>query len=71
MDKCILIKPDISFKNDIQALRQEILNDGSSKYETGPFKRMDNMRNGWSLIRSVKIKKLFLKIGLLVNNSSM
>lgn len=43
MDKCILIKPDISFKNDIQAFRQEMLNDESSKYETGPFKRMDNI----------------------------
>lgn len=40
MDKYILIKPDISFKDDIQAFRKEMLDVGSSMDGTGPLRRM-------------------------------
>ena len=43
MDKCVLIKPDISYKNDLKSFRKEMLNDMSSIYEAGPFKRMNNI----------------------------
>ncbi|MBS4538446.1 GNAT family N-acetyltransferase [Clostridium sp. D2Q-11] len=43
MDKCMLIKPDISFKSDIQAFRKEMLDANSSMDGTGPLKRMDNI----------------------------
>lgn len=43
MDKCVLIKPDISFKKDIQAFRKEMLDTNSSMDGTGPLKRMDNI----------------------------
>lgn len=33
MDKCVLIKPDISFKNDIEAFRKEMI-DANSSIET-------------------------------------
>lgn len=44
MDKCTLIKPDISFENDIQAFRKEMLEANSSMDGTGPLIRMDNIK---------------------------
>ncbi len=43
MDKCILIKPDLSFKNDIQSFRKEMLDAKSSMDGTGPLQRMGNI----------------------------
>lgn len=43
MDRCLLIKPDISYKNDLQAFRNEMLDDKSSMDGTGPFQRMENI----------------------------
>lgn len=44
MDKCVLIKPDISFESDIQAFREEMIEANSSMDGTGPLKRMDNIK---------------------------
>jgi len=46
VDKCILIKPDISFERDIQAFRKEMLEANSSIAGAGPLYRMDNI-NEW------------------------
>lgn len=39
----MLIKPDISFENDIKAFRKEMLDMDSSMDGTGPLKGMDNI----------------------------
>ena len=44
MDKCVLIKPELSFEGDIQAFRNEMLDANSSMDGTGPLKRMDNIK---------------------------
>lgn len=43
MDKCVLIKPDISYEKDILAFRQEMLDANSSMDGTGSLKTMDNV----------------------------
>ena len=43
MDKCKLIKPDISYEKDIISFRKEMLNANSSMDGTGPLKRMNNI----------------------------
>ena len=44
MDRCILIKPDLSYESDIQKFRKEMLDANSSMDGTGPLKRMDNIK---------------------------
>lgn len=44
MEKCILVKPDPSFKSDIQAFRQEMLDANSSMDGTGPLRRMADIK---------------------------
>lgn len=44
MDKCALIKPQLSFESDIQAFRKEMLDINSSMDGTGPLKRMNNIK---------------------------
>ena len=43
MKKYRLIKPDISYKSDIEDYRKEMLNAKSSMDGTGPFQRMENI----------------------------
>ncbi len=43
MDKCRLIKPDISRAEDIRDFRSEMLQAGSSMDGTGPLARMENI----------------------------
>ena len=43
MDKCRLIKPDISYEKDIISFRKEMLDANSSMDGTGPLKRMDSI----------------------------
>ncbi|WP_163194075.1 GNAT family N-acetyltransferase [Clostridium thermarum] len=43
MDKCVLIKPVISFKSDIQAFRKEMIEANSSMDGTGPLRHMENI----------------------------
>ncbi len=43
MDKCVLIKPNLSFKDDIQDFRKEMLDANSSMDGTGPLYRIDNI----------------------------
>lgn len=45
MDKCLLIKPDVLFKNDIEAFRKEMLDAKSSMDGTGPLKCIDNIED--------------------------
>jgi predicted acetyltransferase len=40
----MLIKPDISFENEIQAYRKEMVGANSSMDGTGPLRRMDNIK---------------------------
>ena len=56
MDKCMLVKPDVSFENDIAAFRQEMLDAGSSMDGTGPLKRMDNIAEWLEITRSLESK---------------
>lgn len=42
MDKCQLIKPNISYEDNIMAFRQEMLAANSSMDGTGPLRRMNN-----------------------------
>ena len=44
VDKCMLIKPGISFESDIQVFRKEMLDANSSMDGTGPLYRMDNIK---------------------------
>jgi predicted acetyltransferase len=44
MDKCILIKPDISFEDEIKAFRAEMLAAGSGMDGSGPLRRMETIR---------------------------
>lgn len=44
MKKCILVKPDLSFKNDIQNFRQEMLDANSSMDGTGPLRHMADIK---------------------------
>lgn len=44
MEKCTLIKPDISFENEIQAYRKEMAGANSSMDGTGPLRSMDNIK---------------------------
>ena len=44
MDKCVLIKPDLSYERDIQLFRKEMLGVNSSMDGTGPLQRMDNIK---------------------------
>jgi len=44
MDKCMLIKPDLSYESDIQLFRKEMLGANSSMDGTGPLQRMDNIK---------------------------
>lgn len=44
MDKCTLIKPDLSFENEIQAFRKEMIEANSSMDGTGPLRRMDSIK---------------------------
>lgn len=44
MDKCRLLKPDISFEMDIQAFREEMLQANSSMDGMGPLKRMADIK---------------------------
>ena len=43
MEKCKLIKPNNSYKSDIEAFRTEMLEANSSMDGTGPLKRIDNI----------------------------
>jgi predicted acetyltransferase len=43
MEKCILIKPDVSLINDIQLFRQEMLDASSSMDGTGSLRSEDNI----------------------------
>jgi len=43
MDKCVLIKPNLSFESDIQAFRKEMLDANSAMDGTGPLQRMGNI----------------------------
>jgi len=45
MDRCVLIKPDFSYENDIQLFRKEMLDANSSMDGTGPLKRMENIKD--------------------------
>ena len=71
MDKCELFKPDFSFESDIKLFHKEMIDANSSMDVTGPLRRMENIKNGLNLIKDVKMKKVYLKIGLNVNNSFM
>lgn len=42
MDSCVLIKPDLSYSEDIRAFRQDMLDAGSSMDGTGPLRRMES-----------------------------
>lgn len=44
MERCILMKPDASFLDEIAAFRQEMIDAESSLDGTGPLRRMDNIR---------------------------
>lgn len=44
MDRCILIKPDLSYESDIQKFRKEMIKANSSMDGTGPLKRMENIK---------------------------
>ena len=37
MDKCVLIKPDLSFENEIEAFRKEMIEANSSMDGTGAY----------------------------------
>lgn len=43
MENCILIKPDMSYIDDITSFRQEMLDANSSMDGTGPLRRMENI----------------------------
>lgn len=43
MDDCVLLKPNLSFKEDIEAYRREMLESNSSMDGTGPLRRMANV----------------------------
>ncbi|HNX14018.1 MAG TPA: hypothetical protein PK854_01115 [Oscillospiraceae bacterium] len=43
MEKCKLIKPDISYQDDIISFRQEMLEANSSMDGTGPLRHMENI----------------------------
>jgi len=43
MTECTLIKPDISYKSDIETFRKEMLYANSSMDGTGPLQRMDSI----------------------------
>ena len=44
MERCILMKPDASFLDEIAAFRREMIDAGSSLDGTGPLRRMDGIR---------------------------
>ena len=44
MDKCVLIKPDLSFENEIEAFRKEMIEANSSMDGTGPLKQMSDIK---------------------------
>ena len=44
MEKCVLIKPNVSFIKEIEAFRKEMLDANSAMDGTGPLQRMDNIK---------------------------
>lgn len=57
MDKLTLMKPNISFKDDIQAFHKEMLDAGSSMDGTGPLRRMDTIEAWLEFIRLCQSKE--------------
>ncbi|WFA08778.1 GNAT family N-acetyltransferase [Tissierella sp. Yu-01] len=51
MDKCVLVKPDHSFKKDIQDFRKEMLDANSSMDGTGPLQRMEKIEEWLEFIQ--------------------
>jgi len=44
MDRCVLIKPDLSFEREIAEYRKDMIEANSSMDGTGPLKQMDNIK---------------------------
>jgi predicted acetyltransferase len=56
MDRCKLVKPDLSYEKDILAYRQEMLDANSSMDGTGPLRRMDRVQDWLDFNRKLENK---------------